>query len=99
MNKQELVDAIHGKANADGNGGEISKKDVGRILDASVDVIKETVTSGAKLPVPGLGIFERRDVAARTARNPRTGETFETPATRKVAFKAAAGFKKDVAAA
>jgi len=49
--------------------------------------------------LPGFGTFSRRQRAARTARNPQTGESIKVKASKVPAFKAGAGFKSYVAGA
>ena len=80
MKKMDLVDRIAEKAG-------LNKKQAEAALGAFSDVVTEALLEGDKVQVPGFGIFEVRDVAARTARNPATGESIDVPATKKPAFK------------
>ena len=89
MNKSELIDAAADKA-------ELSKGDVSSALDALVETITETVARGDKVSVTGFGTFERRERAARTGRNPQTGEEMEIKASKAPAFKAGKSFKDAV---
>jgi len=86
MNKGDLVDVVAK------NTGE-SKRVVGDVLDELVTQVQKTVKKGEKVTLPGFGTFERRARAARTARNPQTGEPIKIKATKVPAFKAGASFK------
>jgi DNA-binding protein HU-beta len=86
MNKGDLVDVVAK------NTGE-SKRVVGDVLDELVIQVQKTVKRGEKVTLPGFGTFERRARAARTARNPQTGEPIKIKATKVPAFKAGASFK------
>jgi len=89
MNKQELITAISIKAN-------LSKKDAAAALTALTDVITEALKAEGKLAIPSLGTFELRERAARTGKNPRTGEKVEISAKRVPAFKPAKALKDAV---
>ena len=86
MNKADLVSSIATRT------GE-SKRIVADVLDATIDTIQKQVKRGEKVTLPGFGTFSRRNRAARTARNPRTGEEIKVKATKVPAFKPGAGFK------
>lgn len=90
MNKKELIESI---ANSTGQ----SKKTVGEVLDATIETIQKGVKKGDRVSLPGFGTFTRRARAARTARNPRTGEEIQIKATKVPAFKPGATFKGYVA--
>ncbi len=86
MNKKELIESV-----ADATGE--SKKAVGDMLDATIDTIQKNIKKGERVSLPGFGTFSRRQRAARTARNPRTGDAIKVKASKVPAFKAGAGFK------
>jgi DNA-binding protein HU-beta len=65
-------------------------------VDAVLEVIIEEVAAGHPVTLAGFGTFEARSRAARTGRNPRTGEPMEIAAARVPAFKAAASFRVQV---
>ena len=67
MNKKELVAAIAEKA-------EIKKVDAEVALNAIVEVISNELSNGGEVALSGLGKFEVRERAARSGRNPQTGE-------------------------
>ena len=89
MNKSELVDAIAAAAG-------LSKADAGRALDATVDAITGALKSGQSVSLVGFGTFSVRDRAARTGRNPRTGESIRIAASKNPAFKAGKALKDAV---
>jgi len=89
MNKSDLVDAI-----ADSAG--LSKADAGRAVDSFVGTITGALQSGQAVSLVGFGTFSVRDRAARTGRNPRTGETIQIAASKNPAFKAGKALKDAV---
>jgi DNA-binding protein HU-beta len=58
--------------------------------------ITESLVNGEPVALLGFGTFEVRDRAARTGRNPRTGETIQIAATKNPAFKAGKALKEAV---
>ncbi len=80
MNKQELIQAA-----ADST--DLSRAQVAEALDAVLGTITDALKEGDKVTLTGFGSFEARERAARTARNPQTGEPVEVPAGRTPAFK------------
>jgi DNA-binding protein HU-beta len=89
MNKSDLVDAIAESAS-------LSKAYAGRALDAFVDTVTSALKSGQSVSLVGFGTFQVRDRAARTGRNPRTGETIQIAASKNPAFKAGKALKDAV---
>lgn len=90
MNKSELVDAVHSAA------GGVDKKDVASVVDSLIEVVQSAVARDDKVTVPGFGAWSRTQRAARTGRNPRTGEPVQIAASKGVKFSAGAGFKSAV---
>ena len=90
MNKTELVAAVAEKAN-------ISKKDADAAVAAFVTTVTEAMKAGDKVALVGFGTFETRARAARTGKNPRTGEMIKIAATKVPAFKAGKALKDAVA--
>ncbi|HVM21440.1 MAG TPA: HU family DNA-binding protein [Egibacteraceae bacterium] len=86
MNKSQLAEAAAERAG-------ISKGDASKALDAVLDTITSALQDGEKVSLTGFGTFEVRDRAARTARNPQTGEEMQVAASKAPAFKAGKGFK------
>jgi DNA-binding protein HU-beta len=89
MNKSELVDAV-----ADASG--LSKADSGRAVDALVKSVTKALKKGDTVSLVGFGTFSVRARAARTGRNPRTGETIKIKASKNPAFKAGKALKDAV---
>jgi len=89
MNKTELIEAMAEAA-------DISKAAAGRALDGMVDAIAEEVKKGETVSVIGFGTFSLRERAARSGRNPKTGETIQIAASKSPAFKAGKAFKDAV---
>ncbi|SFD32368.1 MULTISPECIES: HU family DNA-binding protein [Streptomyces] len=74
MNRSELVAALSERA-------EVTRKDADAVLSALAEVTGEVVAKGdEKVTIPGFLTFERTHRAARTARNPQTGEPIQIPA-------------------
>ncbi len=89
MNKQELISAIAQNA-------EISKADAGKALAATIDAITKAMAKGDKVQLVGFGTFEVRERAARTGKNPRTGEAIKIAASKVPAFKAGKALKDTI---
>ncbi len=68
---------------------DMSKKAVGELLGAFVDLTVKHLKKGNKVRVTGLGIFQVRKRQARMGRNPATGEAIKIKASKKLAFRAA----------
>jgi len=86
MNKSELVDAVADSA-------DLSKASAARAVDAVVDAVTSTLKKGDSVALLGFGTFLVRDRAARSGRNPRTGETIQIKASKVPAFKAGKALK------
>lgn len=80
MTKQELVAGIAEKA-------ECTKKDAVKYLDATIETISETLARGEKISLVGFGTFDVVERAARTGRNPQTGEEIVIPTSKAPKFK------------
>ena len=89
MNKAELVDSIAEQAG-------LNKADAERALNAFITSIQDAVSNDDKVTLPGFGSFSRSSRAARTGRNPRTGEPVQIAASKGVKFSAGAAFKSAV---
>lgn len=89
MNKSELIEAMADAA-------DISKAAAGRALEGMIDAITATMKKGDTVSVVGFGTFQVRERAARTGRNPKTGETIEIKASKSPAFKAGKALKDAV---
>jgi len=86
MNKTELIAAMAEQAG-------ISKKDSEAALKAFIDSVSEALKAGDKVQLVGFGTFEVSERAARTGRNPQTGENIEIAASKTPKFKAGKALK------
>ncbi|MDZ7584005.1 HU family DNA-binding protein [Thiobacillus sp. 0-1251] len=89
MNRKELIEALAAKT-------ESTKADAERNVGAMIDIISDTLKKGDSLSLVGFGTFEVRKRAARTGRNPKTGEALKIKAAKVPAFKAGATLKAAV---
>ncbi len=89
VNKSELVEAIAGSA-------DISKAAAGRALDAITDSIAKALKEGDQVALVGFGTFLVKERAARTGRNPQTGEPIQIAAAKIPSFKASKALKDAV---
>lgn len=89
MNKKDLVQKI-----AETN--ELTKQQAADVLDTVLDSIGDAIAAGDKVQLLGFGTFEKRERPARTARNPRTGETIEIAVASVPVFKPGKALKDKV---
>ena len=89
MNKADLINALAAK-------NEISKKDAEKAVNGVLDLIAEALKAGDKVQIMGFGAFEVKERAARTGKNPATGEAIEIAASKAVVFKAGKALKYSV---
>jgi DNA-binding protein HU-beta len=89
VNKAQLVEALSTRLGED-------KKHTAATVDALLDTVYRTVQKGEKVALTGFGVFEKRDRAARTARNPATGEKVRVKKTSVPAFRPGQEFKNVV---
>ncbi|MDN5858609.1 MAG: HU family DNA-binding protein [Pseudonocardia sp.] len=88
MNKTQLVDALAERLG--------DRRTAASAVDGLLETIVETVRGGDTVSITGFGVFESRARAARSARNPRTGEAVAVPAATVPAFRPGAGFRNAV---
>ena len=89
MNKQDIAEKVHGVL-----GG--TKADAERAVETMVETIVSALKKNEEVSIAGLGIFKTKMRAARTARNPRTGESVNVPSMRVPKFKPAKALKDAV---
>jgi len=89
VNKSELIDAIASEA-------DISKASAGRALDSMINSITGALAKGDSVSLVGFGTFGVKQRAARTGRNPQTGETIQIKAATVPGFKAGKALKDAV---
>jgi DNA-binding protein HU-beta len=80
VNKTELIDRIAESA-------DISKASAGRALDAAIEAITDSLKQADPVALVGFGTFTVRERAARTGRNPQTGQPIQISAAKVPAFK------------
>ena len=90
MNKAELIEIA-------AEGADISKAAAGKALDSIVAAITKVVAKGDTVTLIGFGTFKSSKRAARTGKNPKTGEAIKIAATTVPKFSAGAAFKTAVA--
>nr|WP_314263459.1 nucleoid-associated protein HU-beta [uncultured Moellerella sp.] len=89
MNKSQLIDRVAADAS-------ISKAAAGRVIDALIASITDTLKQGDDVALVGFGTFLVRDRAERTGRNPQTGKEIQIAAAKVPAFRAGKGLKDAV---
>lgn len=89
MNKSQLIEKIAHSA-------DISKADAGKALDAFTETVTEELKGGGDVALIGFGSFSVGDRAARTGRNPQTGEAIDIAAAKVPKFKPGKALKDAV---
>lgn len=89
MNKTELIEHMAQSA-------DISKAAATRALEALIAAVKTTLKKNGSVTLVGFGTFSVGKRAARTGRNPRTGEAIKIKAAKVPKFKAGKGLKDAV---
>lgn len=87
MNKSELIERMADQAG-------ISKTAAGAALDAATEAIKTTLKKGGAVTLVGFGAFTVSKRAARTGRNPKTGEAIKIKASKAPKFTPGKAFKE-----
>jgi DNA-binding protein HU-beta len=91
MNKAQLIAKVTKDAG-------IRRAQSVRAVKSLVSAIRETIRGGGKISLTGLGTFKVKARKARPGRNPKTGETIDIPAGRKISFKPSLSLRKLVKA-
>ena len=89
MNRADIIELVAEKA-------DVSKAVADHALSAVLDGITESLTKGDSVSFVGFGTFTVKDRAARTGRNPKTGESIQIAASRAPGFKAGKALKDAV---
>jgi len=89
MNKADIVEVVHGKLQG-------TKVQAEMVVETVIDSVVSSLKKGDEVSIAGLGIFSVKQRAARTARNPRTGETLQVAAMKVPKFRAAKALKDAV---
>ena len=87
MNKADLVEAVRGEA-------DLSRAQAEAAVEAVMSSVMSAVSSGERVTVAGFGTFNPSSRAARTGRNPQTGEPVRIAAAKSVRFSPASAFKQ-----
>lgn len=85
MNKADLIEVV-AKNSA-------TKKEAQTAVESIFDAIRNSLKKKEDVAISGFGTFRVKQTKARTGRNPKTGETIQIPAKKKVAFRAAKDLK------
>ncbi len=89
MNKADLVAKVAEKAG-------LTKKDAEKAINAMVASVQEALVKKDKVQLIGFGTFEVKERAARTGRNPQTGEAIKIAASKAPVFKVGKALKDAV---
>ena len=89
MNKTELIEVVAQKA-------DLNKKNAEAAVNAVIAAMEEALVAGEKVQLIGFGTIEVKSKAARTGRNPATGETITIPASKQIKFSAGKTLKDKV---
>ncbi|HSP30811.1 MAG TPA: HU family DNA-binding protein [Halomonas sp.] len=89
MNKSELIEAIAASA-------DIPKAAATRALDAMVESVTDSLKKGESVSLVGFGTFAIKERAARTGRNPQTGQPIQISAAKVPSVKAGKALKDAV---
>ena len=81
MNKAELIDAMAADAG-------LTKADAKKALDSFIKTTGDALAKGDRVALVGFGSFSVATRAARTGRNPQTGQELKIAAKKVVKFKA-----------
>ena len=87
MNKTELIEHIAHNA-------DLSKMGAARALEATLSAVRQTLKKGGTVSLVGFGTFSVTKRAARTGRNPRTGEAIKIKAAKVPKFTAGKALKE-----
>jgi len=90
VNKTDLINQLAERLDGD-------KKKAQVAVEGFIDLVQREVQKGRNVSISGFGVFEKRARAARTARNPRTGEAVKVKKTNVPAFRPGKYFKDVIA--
>lgn len=89
MNKAELIDAVAAAA-------DLPKGEASRAVEAVTKAVADELSKGGQVAIVGFGTFQVKHRAARTGRNPKTGEALQIKASNVPSFKAGKALKDAV---
>jgi nucleoid DNA-binding protein len=85
MNKAQLIEAVASKV--------CTKKEAQLAVETVLETIKNSLKKKEPVTISGFGTFKVKETKARTGRNPKTGETIQIPAKKKISFRASKELK------
>ncbi len=88
MNKAQLVAVVAEKTE--------TKKQAQDIVDLILDSVKESLKKREQVAISGFGTFKIKETKARMGRNPKTGESIQISAKKKVAFRVSKELKESI---
>ena len=89
MNRAELVERVR-------SASDLTRAQAESVVDAVIHSVIDAVKSGERVSIFGFGSFSPTSRAARTGRNPRTGDPVKIAASRGVRFAPSAAFKSEL---
>lgn len=89
MNKSELIESV-------AETGDLTKAAAARAVDSVIEAVTDALRRGDQVAIVGFGTFSVRERAARTGRNPQTGEEIKISASKNPLFKAGKALKDAV---
>ena len=88
MNKAELADTIVQYV--------ATKKASKELIESLIETIRKSLKKKDPVAISGFGTFKLKQTKARQGRNPKTGETIQIPAKKKITFRASKDFKESI---
>ncbi len=85
MNKAQLIAKVAEKTE--------TKKQAQEIVELILDTVKSTLKKREPVAISGFGTFKVKETKPRLGRNPKTGETIQIPAKKKISFRASKELK------
>lgn len=87
MNKKQLAGKVANKM-------KLTKAKAEQVIDATLDLISETLKAGSKVRLVGFGNFVVRSRKGRIGRNPQTGAKITIGSSKSPAFVPGSNLKK-----
>ena len=88
MNKAQLIAKVAEKTE--------TKKQAQEIVELILDTVKSTLKKREPVAISGFGTFKVKETKPRTGRNPKTGETIQIPAKKKLSFRVSKELKSAI---
>ena len=94
MTQKQFLARVFADSNKQVGSGGLTKRQVEIVARSVFDQMAEALREEGNFARAGFGTFKVRERAARTGRNPRTGEAIDIPASKTIGFKAGAALRK-----